>query len=142
MTLFTFDFGGCGMSEGDYISLGWWEREDLALGVRYLRDLPTVSCIGLWGRSMGAATALLHGDRDPSIAGMVLDSSFSSLRVLATELAAQYASKVPGFALSLALKMVRGTVSKKAQCWAPKLRTRRATVSDNTPPLPPRPLTV
>lgn len=28
--------------------------------------------IGLWGRSMGAVTALLHGDRDPSIAGMVV----------------------------------------------------------------------
>lgn len=26
---------------------------------------------------MGAATALLHGERDPSIAGMVLDSAFT-----------------------------------------------------------------
>ncbi len=29
---------------------------------------------------MGAVTALLHGDRDPSIAGMVLDSPFSELK--------------------------------------------------------------
>ena len=29
---------------------------------------------------MGAATAIMHGDRDPSIAGMVLDSAFISLR--------------------------------------------------------------
>ena len=39
----------------------------------------TVSTIALWGRSMGAATALMHGERDPSIAGMVLDSAFADL---------------------------------------------------------------
>ena len=59
--------------EGDYISLGWWEREDLGAVVSHLRECGTVSTIGLWGRSMGAVTALLHGDRDPSIAAMVLD---------------------------------------------------------------------
>jgi dienelactone hydrolase len=67
------------MSEGDYISLGWYERDDLAVVVEYLRGTGKVSTIGLWGRSMGAVTALLHGDRDPSIAGMVLDSPFSDL---------------------------------------------------------------
>ena len=34
-------------------------------------------------RSMGAATALLHAHRDPSIAALVLDSPFTDLRVLA-----------------------------------------------------------
>jgi hypothetical protein len=29
---------------------------------------------------MGAVTALMHADRDPSIAGLVLDGPFSSLR--------------------------------------------------------------
>jgi hypothetical protein len=29
ITLFCFDFAGCGKSEGDYISLGWHERDDL-----------------------------------------------------------------------------------------------------------------
>ena len=36
---------------------------------------------------MGAVTALMHADRDPSIAGLVLDSPFSSLKILAEELA-------------------------------------------------------
>ena len=80
MTLFCFDFAGCGKSGGEYISLGWFERDDLAIIVEYLRANRKVSTIGLWGRSMGAATALLHGDRDPSIAGMVLDSPFASLK--------------------------------------------------------------
>lgn len=35
---------------------------------------------------MGAVTALMHADRDPSIAGLVLDSPFSSLKQLAEDL--------------------------------------------------------
>jgi len=35
---------------------------------------------------MGAVTSLMHADRDPSIAGLVLDSPFSSLRSLAEDL--------------------------------------------------------
>ena len=31
VSVFTFDFVGCGMSEGEYISLGWHERDDLEL---------------------------------------------------------------------------------------------------------------
>ena len=74
------------MSEGDYISLGWHERQDLQCVMEYLRNSGKVSLIGLWGRSMGAATALLHGPNDPSIAAMVLDSPFSRLNDLANEL--------------------------------------------------------
>lgn len=40
---------------------------------------------------MGAVTALMHADRDPSIAGLVLDSAFSNLKALSEELAKQYA---------------------------------------------------
>ena len=35
---------------------------------------------------MGAVTALMHADRDPSIGGMVIDSAFTNLRKLAEEL--------------------------------------------------------
>ena len=87
MTLFCFDFSGCGLSEGEYISLGWYEREDLQVLIEYLRKNRRVSTIGLWGRSMGAVTALLYADRDPSIAGMVLDSPFANLKILVNELA-------------------------------------------------------
>ena len=111
MTLFCFDFAGCGMSEGEYISLGWYERDDVQLVVDYLRSNRNVNSIGLWGRSMGAVTALLHGDRDPCIAGMILDSPFSSLKKLTIELAKSY--KVPGFLASTAMKFIRSTIQKK-----------------------------
>lgn len=39
--------------------------------MEYLRSTGTVSTLGLWGRSMGAVTALLYSQRDPSIAGVV-----------------------------------------------------------------------
>ena len=62
---------------------------------------------------MGAVTALLHGDRDPSIAGMVLDSPFSNLRTLCDELAASH-SKVPKFLVGAAMSFVGKTIKKKA----------------------------
>ena len=37
ITLFAFDFPGCGRSEGEYISLGWHERNDVAVIINYLR---------------------------------------------------------------------------------------------------------
>ncbi len=37
VTLFAFDFAGCGKSEGEYISLGWFEREDVESVIEYLR---------------------------------------------------------------------------------------------------------
>jgi len=109
MSLFCLDFAGCGESEGEYISLGWYERDDLATCVEYLRSTGKVSMIGLWGRSMGAVTALLHADRDHTIAGMVLDSPFCNLTTLASELAqSEYlAVKVPNWLLSGALALGR-----------------------------------
>lgn len=89
--MFSFDFSGCGKSGGEYISLGWYERDDVEVIVDWLRNSDKVSTIGLWGRSMGAVTALMHADRDPSIAGLVLDSAFSNLKTLSEELAKIYA---------------------------------------------------
>ena len=113
ITFFAFDFAGCGKSEGDYISLGWYERDDVACVIEYLRKTNKVSTIGLWGRSMGAVTAIMYGDRDPTIAGLVLDSAFSSLKVLIEELVKDRVS-LPNFILNQATKLVKSTISKKA----------------------------
>lgn len=61
---------------------------------------------------MGAVTALLHADRDPSIAAIVLDSPFSDLNKLVNELAYRY-TKLPSFLVSPALKMVSSTIKSK-----------------------------
>jgi len=62
---------------------------------------------------MGAVTAIMYGDTDPSIAGMVLDSPFSSLKKLVEELVKEKIS-LPNFVINTALKMVKATVQKKA----------------------------
>jgi dienelactone hydrolase len=56
------------------VTLGANEVEDLEAVITHLRSQGSVSSIGLWGRSMGAVTALMYSARDPTIAGMVSSS--------------------------------------------------------------------
>lgn len=117
-TLVTFDFTGSGQSDGDYVSLGFYERDDLQVVIEYLRTSGATSTIALWGRSMGAATAIMHSQRDPSIAGMVLDSAFASLERLAKDLIDKGRSNglfAPSIIVSIAISFIRSTVLKKAK---------------------------
>ncbi|CBJ29857.1 conserved unknown protein [Ectocarpus siliculosus] len=116
-TLVSFDFAGSGRSGGEHVSLGYYERDDLKAVIEHLRKSGQVSTIALWGRSMGAATALLHGDRDPSIAALVLDSAFADLTQLAEEMVErgrQAGLTVPGIVVKMVMRMIRGTVTKTA----------------------------
>lgn len=117
ISLFAFDFAGSGLSDGEWVSLGYWERDDLATVVEHLRQSGRVTTIALWGRSMGAVCALMHSHRDPSIAAIICDSAFSDLSTLAEELVDRAKSNglmVPGFIVSIALRMVRSSVLKTA----------------------------
>ena len=60
ITLCSFDFSGCGNSEGAWVTLGHKEKDDLKAIISYLYDNKRVSTIGLWGRSMGAVTSLFY----------------------------------------------------------------------------------
>jgi alpha/beta superfamily hydrolase len=76
--LFAFDFSGCGNSEGDWVTLGWKERHDLAAVIDYLKSLGAVSKIGLWGRSMGASASIMYmSENNDKISVAILDSAFS-----------------------------------------------------------------
>jgi dipeptidyl aminopeptidase/acylaminoacyl peptidase len=117
LAVFAFDFAGSGKSDGDFVSLGYYEREDLSCIVAHLRATNVVSTIALWGRSMGAATALMFGDRDPSIACMILDSSFSDLTQLCEEMVEKGREQgivVPNIVVSVAIRMLTGSVKKQA----------------------------
>ncbi|KAK7331199.1 hypothetical protein VNO77_25417 [Canavalia gladiata] len=115
ITVFTLDFSGSGLSDGDHVSLGWHEKDDLKMVVAHLRSNKQVSHIGLWGRSMGAVTSLLYGAEDPSIAGMVLDSAFSNLYDLMLELADVYKIRLPKFTVKMAVQYMRRVIEKKAK---------------------------
>ncbi|XP_013742834.2 uncharacterized protein LOC106445754 isoform X4 [Brassica napus] len=115
ITIFTLDFSGSGLSGGDYVTLGWNEKDDLKAVVEYLRTDGNVSLIGLWGRSMGAVTSLMYGAEDPSIAAMVLDSPFSDLVDLMMELVDTYKFPLPKFTIKFAIQYMRRAVQKKAK---------------------------
>jgi hypothetical protein len=50
--LVSFDFAGSGLSGGEHVSLGAFEKEDLKAVVEHLREEGLTSTIALWGRSI------------------------------------------------------------------------------------------
>ena len=115
-TVFALDFSGSGLSEGSWVSLGAHEVDDLEVAVSYLRQQGGTSTIGLWGRSMGAVTALLYSHRDPSVAGVVADSPFSKLVDLMFEIASnkENGMSIPKPLVKLAMGLMRRSVRKRA----------------------------
>ena len=113
ITVLAFDFTACGRSEGEYISLGWYEILDVECVINFLRNSKKVSTIGLWGRSMGAATSIIYASKDPTIAGIFLDSPFYSLNLLIDELSKDKVS-LPDFLVRQIIKMIKQTVKDKA----------------------------
>ncbi|KAL3799810.1 hypothetical protein HJC23_010460 [Cyclotella cryptica] len=117
VSILSFDFCGSGHSEGDYVSLGYYEREDLDSIIRFLRSSGQVSSIALWGRSMGAATALMYASRDPTISCMILDSPFTDLQRLSEEIVEKGRRQgvaVPNIVLQMVMRMLKSSVKSQA----------------------------
>lgn len=114
VTVFCLDFAGSGLSEGDFISLGYWEREDLAVVLDHLRSENASRPIGLWGRGMGAVAALLQMKEDSDIAAAVLDSPYKSLPDLSKELAKRVVSTFDFLLNQIISKVIAKSVRKKA----------------------------
>lgn len=117
-TVVAFDFSGSGLSEGDWVTLGYFEQHDVADVLAYLRSNGMANRYLLWGRSMGAASALLYAERYPNsdLCGLILDSPFCSFKRLAKDLVTQGEVNVPGFLVNGALSMLRRSVRKRTRC--------------------------
>lgn len=115
-TVFALDFSGSGLSEGEWVTLGAFEVEDLGTAVQYLREEGSTSTVALWGRSMGAVTAIMYSHQDPSIAGVVADSPFSKLVDLMFELATSkdQGLRIPRPLARMAMALMRRSVKKRA----------------------------
>lgn len=114
-SLFCFDAAGSGLSDGEYISLGFYERQDLAAVVDYLEDQEEVDGIGLWGRSMGAVTSIMYASKDNSIKCIVCDSPFSTLRSLVNDLVKQHGSKrFPNSLINKIVNRMRKRIAARA----------------------------
>ncbi|KAE8895231.1 hypothetical protein PF005_g1251 [Phytophthora fragariae] len=59
-SLFALDLSGSGLSGGDRVSFGYFEHDDLRMVVDYLYATGRASAVGIWGRDIGSAAALLH----------------------------------------------------------------------------------
>ena len=113
MAVLALDFSGSGMSEGEYVTLGVREVEDVDTAVKFLRSRST-GHIGMWGRSMGAVVCLLYGQRDPSISGIVLDSPFSNLVSLMEDLACGQGLRIPRVMVKSLIGFLRRSIRKRA----------------------------
>jgi pimeloyl-ACP methyl ester carboxylesterase len=74
-----FDLRHHGASGGSSTTFGQLEKEDVRAATAAARSRqpgPTV----LWGVSLGAASAVLAGAADPTVAAVICDSSYRSLR--------------------------------------------------------------
>lgn len=76
--LFDYRAHGVAREEGELITLGHRELEDLQSAIGYVRERVPQSWLGLLGGSMGAAVVLLATARDQTIKAVWADSSFTS----------------------------------------------------------------
>ena len=89
--LMCFDFAGSGYSSGSYTTLGLWESEDLRAVIAEAKNVFGAEQIALWGRSMGAATAILFAADNPnSVEYLVLDSPFTDIEQLVRDIGNNY----------------------------------------------------
>lgn len=75
-----FDLHGQGDSDGDAVTLGFYERQDALAAVEYLKTRDDVdgSNIGVLGISMGASVAIMAAAMNPDIKAVIADSPFES----------------------------------------------------------------
>ena len=112
INLFIVDMPGCGLSEGEYISLGYYESKDVGMIIDFLENLPGIGKIGIWGRSMGAATALIYAHKDRRVKAICMDSPFANFCRLAKELTLKNIN-LPEFLINGALRIIRSTILSK-----------------------------
>lgn len=66
---------------------------------------------------MGAGTALIYGEKDPSVAAVILDSCYSDLTILAEEMVEKGRTNglfAPNILVRMALSFIRSTILKTA----------------------------
>ena len=162
-SLISFDCAGSGMSKGfEYVSLGWFERLDLRLVVKWARRNSKRRRVAIWGYSMGGAATILYTaeeveravekaaklamdkkanqdrealaverggvedrgggeqeggaeeEEEEGLAGLVVDSAFSSFKMLAKEHPVALQVRGGPFALRVLYPIVRMRV--RARC--------------------------
>jgi len=122
--VFAMDFSGSGMSQGEFISLGVYEKYDIQVAVEYLRVHRNAKNIALWGHSMGAATVLMYAgmsnnnqNETEKLACIIVDSAYASFDKLAETLVHQMGLPVAvpkRIVLTVGVRFVKKSVKERA----------------------------
>lgn len=98
-----FDFAGCGNSQGEFVTLGIKESQDIANVIHKLRGDYHQSQFYLWGRSMGAVAAMLfsHKQRNMGVQGQILDSPFTDTKTMVSSNTISFDAKLSNIKLTL-----------------------------------------
>ena len=132
INLCCFDFSGCGNSQGQWVTLGHKEKDDLQAMIEYLYEHKRVSTIGLWGRSMGAATSLFYESENPGTVNcMALDSGFSQLTDLISGMAGQMG--IPPEFVTMLTPMIDQAVHQQAGFHLTDLNPQKAAENCEVP---------
>ena len=93
-----FDFAGHGHSEGNVVTYGVRERDDIAAIVAWLRERGDVNMDGLavMGYSLGAIAATLAAASQPELRALVIESGFADLQHDIAQLFSRF-THLPGF---------------------------------------------
>jgi dipeptidyl aminopeptidase/acylaminoacyl peptidase len=101
-----FDMRAHGESEGEHISAGYYERNDLLGAIDYIRQRGTESKIGVLGFSMGAATSLMATAECEEINAVVADSAYADIvSIIESEFSRR--SGLPKFFIPIILFMTK-----------------------------------
>ena len=87
-----FDLRAHGSSGGNYCTFGYYEKYDIVAAVDFLIHEEQLQDIGIWGQSLGGAIALQTMSIDHRIKYGIIESTFSSFRLVAHD----YISRLTG----------------------------------------------
>ncbi|MCB0457859.1 MAG: alpha/beta fold hydrolase, partial [Flavobacteriaceae bacterium] len=73
-----YDARACGESEGEIVSLGYYEKEDLIAAVNYLKGIGKKE-IAVYGFSQGGATAIMAASGIPDLKCIISEATFDNL---------------------------------------------------------------
>jgi pimeloyl-ACP methyl ester carboxylesterase len=94
-SVFMFDFRAHGRSEGRWVTMGMYEKEDLLGALDFICEERNIGEVGVLGFSMGAAVALITAALSDRICAVVADSGYGRLKRTLANYA--IARGVPGF---------------------------------------------
>ena len=105
LCIFSFDFSGCGISEGSYIPLDGSGINDVLAAKEELDARYHFSKYALWGRSMGAAIALHCASATSQFACCVSDSAYKDTQAVVMDQAEM--NGIPGFVISILKPLIK-----------------------------------